>query len=101
DRLWESNLAQAQARRWSGQPGRHFQSLAALREAAEIRPALELRYEAAACIPLVDLEPAWQWKQNDRFFDQPLGIAFDAQLQRYALSDMQGNVSIRRVADQF
>src|SRR5262249_21646158 len=39
ERLRDSLLAQAQARRWSGQPGRHFLSLEALREAARIGPS--------------------------------------------------------------
>jgi WD40 repeat protein/serine/threonine protein kinase len=99
DRLWDSNLAQARARRWSGQPGRHFMSLAALLDAAQVHPSLELRNEAAACIPLVDLQPGRQWRQSERFFDQPLGVAFDAELARYALSDVHGGVSVRRVND--
>src|SRR5262249_14117916 len=61
ERLWESYLAQAQARRWSGQPGRHFKSLEALAEAAKIRSSLELRNEAIACMPLVDLRLVKKW----------------------------------------
>ncbi len=95
DKLWGAYLAQAQARRWSGQPGRRFKSLAALEEAARLRPALELRNEAVACMALADLQISKTW-------EIPPGTAmgaFDARLERYARYDSKGNISIRRVAD--
>jgi hypothetical protein len=56
--LWQSYLDQAQARRFSGQMGRRFESLAAIQKAAAIRPSLELRNEAIACMALLDLRVA-------------------------------------------
>jgi serine/threonine protein kinase/WD40 repeat protein len=93
DRLWDSYLAQAQARRWSGKPGRHFKSLEALAEAAAIRATPELRNEAAACIPLVDVQLIRRW-------DGPVGQPrhFDPTLERYARVD-RGTVILYRTAD--
>ncbi len=57
----------------------------------------ELRNEAVACLAIsLDLSPGKAWPAF------PVGtrrIAFDGELLRYARSDQQGNVSIRRVAD--
>jgi WD40 repeat protein/Flp pilus assembly protein TadD len=96
DKLWESYLAQAQAGRWSNKPGRRFDSLEALAKAARIRPALELRNEAVACLALPDLKKGISWQG---YPPGSAGLAFDHTLERYARSDMQGNISIRRVAD--
>lgn len=57
DKLWESYLAQARAQRWSGRPGRRFDSWDALVNAAQIRKSVELRNEAIACLGLTDLRP--------------------------------------------
>jgi WD40 repeat protein len=97
DKLWGSDLAQAQARRWSGQPGRHFRSLEALRDAAALRTSLELRNEAVACIPLVDLRVERQWKGR-LGWPESYGIAFDAKLERYARAEADGLVSVRAAA---
>jgi len=40
EKLWGSYLAQARANRWSGRPGRRFDSLDVLSKAAAIRPSL-------------------------------------------------------------
>src|SRR5262245_33405883 len=40
--LWSAYLAQARANRWSGRPGRRFDTLDVLKKAAQIRPSLEL-----------------------------------------------------------
>lgn len=55
ERLWESYRAQAWARRMTQLPGRRFESLEALRQAAAIRPTLELRNDAIACLTLPDV----------------------------------------------
>jgi len=57
ERLWSSYLHEADAQRWSGKAGRRFAGLAAVSNAAAIRPALELRNEAIACLALDDLQP--------------------------------------------
>jgi serine/threonine protein kinase/WD40 repeat protein len=99
ENLWQSYLAQAQARRWSGQPGRKFASLDALARAAAIRPAPELRHEAVACMPLVDLRVERKWQARAPGSDQNHGVTFDAALERYAVGDADGHVSVRRVTD--
>jgi WD40 repeat protein len=94
--LWNALLSQARANRWSSRPGRNFDSLDALTEAAALRPSLELRNEAIACMALPDLRLARQWDYGiPRFY----GLAFDAELDRYAFSDGHGTISIRRFAD--
>ncbi|MCI0358938.1 MAG: protein kinase, partial [Planctomycetaceae bacterium] len=54
-KLRDSLLAQAQAGRFGGQVGRRFEGLRALTEAAQIRPGIDLRNEAIACMALADL----------------------------------------------
>jgi WD40 repeat protein len=94
EKLWESNLAQARALRWSGRAGQRFASLAALAEAARIRPSLELRNEAIACMTLVDLRRTGSWKEPAH--PSAFG-AFDATLTRHACSDWQGNICVHRL----
>src|SRR5262249_26338942 len=99
-----ANLRKAQAARWSGQPGRRFDSLQALAAAAEAgrvlgMPAertLELRNEDIACIALPDFRLAQEW---DGCPPGTAGVVFDATLERYARSDTKGNISVRGVAD--
>jgi WD40 repeat protein len=96
ERLWQSLLDRARAGRWSGRMGRRFDSLQALHEAARLRPSLQLRSEAIACMTLVDMRVAREWK------GLPPGgtaLAFDVPIERYARSDDKGNISVRRVAD--
>src|SRR5262249_54830074 len=81
--------------RWSGQVGRRFGSLQALAKAAEIHPDLELRNEAVACLALADLRPL-----DTKFPSEgSLRPSFDAGLERYAFSNDQGDISIRRTSD--
>ncbi len=96
EKLREAWLAQAQARRRSGRVGRRFESLEALRKAAAIRPSVELRNEAIACLALADLRTAREWPGN------PPGttlVAFDSTYDRYARANDKGEISVRRVAD--
>src|SRR5262249_33034877 len=94
EQLWRSDLARAQALRWSGRAGRRFESLAALRQAAAIRPSLELRNEAIACMALMDLRVASQWQ-----LQPPAAASFDNALERYAVSDHEGTIIVRRCVD--
>ena len=95
-KFWSSCLARSQAERFSGRPGRRFNSLEALRQAAAIRPSIELRNEAIACMALADLRVAAEW---EGFPSPGYGIAFDPLLEHYATSDGQGDISIRRVGE--
>ena len=93
DNLWKAYRDQARAGRWSGQVGRRFQSVDALAKAAAISPDLDLRNEAIACLALVDLRPLGSPS------DSVPHTYFDAALERYALSDDKGNISIHLTKD--
>ncbi len=96
EKLWDSYLAQARANRFTGRPGRRFDSLEAIRKAADIRPTLELRNEAIACMALVDLRVSKELL--DLRHGGP-GAAFDSGYQRYARPDPEGKIIVRRAAD--
>jgi WD40 repeat protein len=58
EQLWRSLIERARAGRTSGRIGQRFDGLTALKQAAAIRPTLEIRNEVIACLALVDLRPA-------------------------------------------
>ncbi|HEV8063167.1 MAG TPA: WD40 repeat domain-containing serine/threonine protein kinase, partial [Gemmataceae bacterium] len=100
--LFDSLVAQARANRLSRQIGQRFGTFEILRKALAIArqlklPAerfLEMRNEALAAMALTDLRVAKEWA------DTPGGnLDFDPPLQRYARSDSNGTVSVRRVGD--
>ena len=98
DRLWTSYLAEARASRWSGRAGRRFNSLEALGKAAAIRPSLELRNEAIACLALPDARvQRWLWS-NSR--GRRFGFAIDAQFERFACLLEDASIAICRVSDE-
>jgi WD40 repeat protein/Flp pilus assembly protein TadD len=89
EELWRSYLAQAQAARYSSQPGRRFDSLGALTKAAAIRFSPELRDEAIACLAL----------PVQRRIEANLGV-FDYALERYAcVLTNSGQISVRAASD--
>jgi serine/threonine protein kinase/WD40 repeat protein len=93
-----SYLSKATAYRRSRQPGQRFKALAEIAAALRLDPTpelrAELRTEAIACLLLPDFEVEKEW---DVWPDG--SPAFDAAFERYARVDKDGNVSIRRVAD--
>jgi serine/threonine protein kinase/WD40 repeat protein len=103
-RLYQAKLAQARASHWSQQVGQRFDSWQALTEAALIARELglddthlmELRNEAISSLALADLRLV-----HKEWVAFPAGarghIAFDFNLECYARSDSQGNISVRRV----
>jgi hypothetical protein len=95
EKLWRSYVAQVRAGRLSGLMGRRSEALDTIRAAAAIRPALELRNEALACLALTDLEEKVRWP----IVEGTLGHMVDSSLERYALSDTNGNITIHRLAD--
>jgi WD40 repeat protein len=98
--LWVSYLAQVRAGRYSGRAGQRFDGLDTLARAARLDASPqrrgELRDEAIACLALADLRPlrALEGRSLDEY-----RVAFDAGFERYAVSDADCNVSLRRVAD--
>src|SRR5262249_39157333 len=110
-----THLRDAQARRNSGLVGRRFESLEALKKAAEHFRALgtldeertlELRNEAIACLALADLKPGREWTR-DPGWSAPL--AFDPTLRYYVVHDEKpgvrgyvnrGHLSVRRSVDR-
>jgi serine/threonine protein kinase len=57
EQLWQSLLERSAAGRASGLAGQRFDGLEAVRKAAAIRPSLEVRNEAIACLALADIRP--------------------------------------------
>jgi len=84
EKLWESYLAQAEAGRFSRRPGQRFQSLEALRKAAEIKFTPRLRDLALASLVLPDVRLVREWDSkrypalavdpNGRFYTHGEGI---------------------------
>lgn len=95
-RLWDSYLAQAQARRSSGRPGRRFESLEALRKAADLRFSIELRNEAVDCLALADLRVQREW---DAMIPGINLLVLDTAHERYARADDKGNISFRSMPE--
>jgi WD40 repeat protein len=101
---FESLVSDAKARRFSGRLGQRFGTLAAIRKAAALAAELDMPPEtfdelrnlavAALSLPDVHMLKEWEgWPEGSR------GLAFDDRLEHYARSDAQGNVTVRRVAD--
>ena len=61
ERLREARLAQARAVRRTTVPGRRGEALAALAEAARLRPGQDLRDEALAALLIPDIRPVDHW----------------------------------------
>lgn len=97
ERLRQALLASARSGRQNPDMGRRFIALEALQEAVGIRPGLDLRDEAIACMTLVDLRPEQQWSNPP---PDPPGGAFDRHLERYVRTLSDGGLVIERVADR-
>jgi WD40 repeat protein len=96
DQLFLALLNQARAGRFSRQMGQRLDSLAALAEAARLRPDERLRDEAIAALALPDIRrvPGWH--------SVPPGtaaVAYGGQYRLYARADTQGILSIRSIPD--
>jgi serine/threonine protein kinase/WD40 repeat protein len=92
EHLFLSLRSQAQARRNSRQMGQRLESLAALAEAANIRPEADLRDSAIAAMALPDVEhgPTWPgWGAGTT------AIAHDPQNDRFARIGSDGSISVR------
>jgi WD40 repeat protein len=104
ERLFHASFAQAKASRGSGRMGPRHETLKALAEAAALadrvavtpRDILDLRVEAIAAMALPDIRLGHEWEGNPAGTN---GRAFDSTYQRYALSKKDGEVTVRRIAD--
>jgi signal transduction histidine kinase len=94
EKLWNSYLSQARGARAGPQAGHRFDSLQALTNAASLRPSLELRNEAAACLTLGDLSVT---RTLSAFSNAP--VIADANFERYARAQAPGAIELRRIAD--
>ena len=106
--LYRSYVSQSQAMRRSRGPGQHFETLATIRKAVQLLPDLKLSPEqreqaelrlrdtAVAAMALPDVRVERQWKLEDRWGS----VAFDIPHARYASSDANGKIRIRRVDGQ-
>ncbi|MBL8039213.1 MAG: TIR domain-containing protein [Nitrospira sp.] len=94
----DSYVANAISIQRDGQPGQRVTSLTWLKKAAEIRPNTFARDQAIRGMTLVDLIPG-----EPHFNRHPLRgegvLVFDPNLERYARTDNQGNIVVRRVSD--
>jgi WD40 repeat protein len=99
EKLWNSYLAQAQAKRWSGRPGRRFEAIEVLKQAALFRPSIELRNEAIACLALSDLQPVKSWRRTSAFPKGPLIVNFDKTYDRYGVLETNGLFRILRLTN--
>jgi WD40 repeat protein len=104
ERLFHASFAQAKASRGSGRMGQRHDTLKALTEAAALngrvavspQDILDMRAEAIAAMALPDISLGQEWEGNPA---GTIGRAFDSTYERYALSKTDGEVTVRRVAD--
>ncbi len=94
--LAQARLAQARALRRTGEAGQRFDCLEVVAAAARAQPSLELRNEAIGALALLDLRVARRLPTQGSSFAEP---AMDRQTQYYVCGDRQGNLGLRRVAD--
>jgi signal transduction histidine kinase len=95
ERLWSSYLAQARAERLSTEAGHRAAALAAISNAAAIRPSAELRDEALSSLGLRDLVREVSWPLKPGAF----GFYFDPGLEHYVVRYAPDQVSMFRLAD--
>ncbi|HMF15477.1 MAG TPA: WD40 repeat domain-containing serine/threonine protein kinase, partial [Gemmataceae bacterium] len=104
--LVRSLVAQVRAKRQIGQPGRRLDGLEILAKAVQLRAELgepedlptvkELRDEMIGCLALTDMRPVHRWP------GYPTGswrLAFDGDLQRYAVGYRDMRLRVARVTD--
>jgi serine/threonine protein kinase/WD40 repeat protein len=97
DKLWLSFYERARAERFSRRRGQRLDSLAALAEAARLRPDERLRDEAIAAMALPDVHGTPAWHSS-----RPRGTttaAYGGHYRLFARADAQGVISIHSIAD--
>jgi eukaryotic-like serine/threonine-protein kinase len=91
--LWEALVAEARAWRMSNTPGRRFEALEAIRKAAAIKTAPQLRTEVIAALTHYDLRERRRHHVRDNPLKQPL--RFDAEVLYIYVADQNGDISIK------
>jgi hypothetical protein len=94
DRLYEAQLARAQAGRFSRPAGLRWTSLEAIQAAAAARPSPELRNEAIACLAMTDFRPWREWSAPNG----ACSMVCDPSLVYCARGWQDGTVQIVRIA---
>ncbi len=96
EQLRSALLAQAKASRLTGRLGQRFETLAALKKAAAIRPDLDLREEAIAALSLPDARLGRSWNVRHGS-NSP--VAFDSAGTRFLVETEAGVLSLRQTSD--
>lgn len=104
--LFNSLIAESRARRRSGRMGQRFENMESLEQAAVLARELNLssddlhalRTEVIATTALTDLRVDREWTAYASSTSIS-GIAFDAQVEQYAMLDPEGRILLRRLAD--
>ncbi len=96
DQLFEALLNRARAGRYGRQMGQRHDSLAAVAQAAAIRPDERLRDEAIAALALPDVRRVPIARPT---LPGSTAVAYDGPYRRYAYADTEGFVSVRQVSD--
>jgi len=96
EQLFGSLQNLALAKRSSGQMGQRMESLAALAEAAHMRPTPELRDSAVAAMAMPDIQLGTAWRGWE---GELKGFAYDSLRNRYARMEVGGLVSVRTLPD--
>lgn len=95
ERLWNASLAQARAERLGTAAGHRGSALAAISNAAAIRPSAELRDEAITSLGLRDLVREVSWPLEPGAF----GFYFDPDLEFYIVRYAPDELSMFRLKD--
>jgi WD40 repeat protein len=96
DELRESLLHQAVALLSSSEPDRRTRALASLRDAAAIRPGLDLRNAALAALATPQLRVLRRW---DPRTTQGVESGPDPRMTRYVMRNRDGSVSVHSLKD--
>jgi WD40 repeat protein len=96
NQLRESFLQQARAFTASSEPDSRARALAALRQAADLRPGLDLRNAALAALATPEVRVIRRWKPRT---DGSANETPDTDLRRYSRPNRDGTVSVLNIED--
>ena len=96
EQLRESLLHQAQALLGSSEPDRRTRALESLRQAAAIGTGLDLRNAALSALATPELRVVRRWDPRTA---EALESVPDARLERYAMRNLDGSISILAIGD--